>query len=418
MTYIVGRDREGADGEEPVGPLGSARGVFANWFQGATPKYAINEGTREDFFRDTLARIFVRLTENEMALFASSISDSHVKSNLISRLAGSPAGHLGYIDFLIGQMGLGHREKFQISETLGDNFVMFAFGQSAPVLQVSGMLLNTVQDDQSTNFHRLYLHILRATQLARRLKAMSLKVDSYIFTGAMTNLDLQWTGAMEVAVPFSFQFVVSNIAFVNTTNGWRPTGVGTPFSTDRNAVPLDTRLRSGAGRAATAVTLSVPSTLAPVTAEEQQTQTQTPGEQEEEALARLLRESRAMAATAQRELDRRQTPPTAPSNPQAHIQNTRVNGYLAPGEPMRFNVEDVAEDDAARAARSSTPRTTTPPPEVRRAQQYLQPPRPYVFQPGVQQFLRTPSTPAQVSTRGGTNAQVVDAHDNRLNAGR
>lgn len=254
-VYAPGRDREGTSATAHASE--GARGVFAEWIQGATPKYAKNRGFRSDLFRDTLSRIFVRVTDEELtSLFTPSIADPHVRTQIVPRLAGDPRGARGYVDYLVQTMQLGLSEKVQVAETLSDNYVLYTFGQTPPIATFQGALLNTVQDDQATNFLRLYLEVLRASKMAARQKAASIKIDSYIYTGVMLDLNLTWSGQMEVIVPFSFRFIVKKIAIVNYTVGWRPTGVGTPFATDLNAVPADVRLQ--VGRPAVAVTFHVP----------------------------------------------------------------------------------------------------------------------------------------------------------------
>lgn len=264
-VYAPGRDQVGTS---PTSSAHSgARGVFAEWIQGATPKYARNRGFRSDLFRDTLSRLFVRVTDEELTnLFGPSVADAHVRTQILPSLVGDPRGARGYVDYLVQRMELPLSEKVQVSETLADNYVLYTFGGTPPVATIQGALLNTVQDDQATNFLRLYQEILRASQLARRQKAASLKIDSYIFTGAMLNLNLSLAGQMEVVVPFSFQFIIKKIAIVNYTSGWRPTAVGTPFATDLNAVPADVRLQ--VGRPAVAITFREPADAEEVHPEE------------------------------------------------------------------------------------------------------------------------------------------------------
>lgn len=255
MIYAPGRDQPGPS---PLySPGAGAGGTFAEWIQGATPKYAKNRGFRSDLYRDTLARIFVRVTDEELTnLFGPSIADAHVRTQLLPRLAGDPRGARGYVDYLVQQMRLGFAENTQIAQSLADNYVLYTFGGSPPIATFQGALLNTVQDDQATNFLRLYLEVLRASKLAARQKAASIKIDSYIFTGAMLDLELSLSGAMEVIVPFSFRFLIKKIAITNYTVGWRPTSVGTPFATDLNAVPADVRLQ--VDRSAVAVVFHAP----------------------------------------------------------------------------------------------------------------------------------------------------------------
>lgn len=231
---------------------------------GATPKYARNHGHRLDgAHHNTLARLFVRLDPSEKELFFASIGDEFTRTHAARRLAGvftdvrpAPQGHRsaattgretpdpvtnGYLDFLITNVQMGVQEKVQVSETLADNYVAYFFGQSAPQWQYSGMLINSVQDDQATNFLRLYAHILRGTQMARRQKVASLKYDSYIVVGVMTNLQLSLKSDNELLIPFGFTFLVKKILITNYTSDWRPTSAEGVFATDFHAVPFDGR---------------------------------------------------------------------------------------------------------------------------------------------------------------------------------
>ena len=246
---------------------GNAKGVFAALIQGATPKYAINNGYRSDLFRNTLARMFVRVDASEMNTFLGSIGDFHTRSQLANRIAGDPTTQQGdaqtgggatqdssvsrrrnvqsngYLDFLIQSVQMQLQEKVQVSETLSDNYVAYTFGQSPPIWAFQGVLINTVQDDQASNMFRLYSQILRATQMARRQKSMSMSFDSYVVNGVMMNLTMSLTSQNEIMVPFSFQLLVKRVFITNFTRGWVPTTAGTPFSADLNAIAYDGRPR-------------------------------------------------------------------------------------------------------------------------------------------------------------------------------
>ncbi len=276
-VYAPGRDEPPSSDSDHAITYGSspqhpAGGVFANYIQGATPKYAVNSGMRGDFFRNTLARMFVRVDEPERgALFLPSIGDSFTKNVLAPRLTGdprpqrsgnetgtetnanqrrapSPAQGNGYLDFLITQVQHSLNEKYATSETLADNSVTFFFGQTTPVWQYSGMLINTVQDDQATNFFRLYTEILRGTQMARRQKTVSLVYDAFIVTGVMVNLNLAYKSDNELLVPFSFQLLVKKVGIINSTTNWSPTSATSAFAADFNAIPYDGSPRVDAGR--------------------------------------------------------------------------------------------------------------------------------------------------------------------------
>jgi hypothetical protein len=257
-----------APGEDAGGS--SAKGLFAQYLQGETPKYAINNGFRADLFRNTLARMFIRVDASEMPLFLGSIADEHTRNKLARRIAGDPtpveaptptatpvtpsstdastrrrhtATANGYLDFLIQQVQMPLQEKVQVTETLSDNYVAYAFGQAPPMWQFQGTLINTVQDDQASNMFRLYTQILRATQMARRQKSLSLSFDSYIVNGIITNINLSLSSNNELMVPFAFQLLVKRVFITNYTRGWVPTQANTPFSADLNAIAYDGRPR-------------------------------------------------------------------------------------------------------------------------------------------------------------------------------
>ena len=246
-------------------PGNGAGGVFAGFMQGSTPKYAVNNGFRSDLFRNTMARMFVRVDAAEMNIFLGSIGDAHTRRQLANRIAGDPTPEQnnrdagggrsndgtvrrnanvssnGYLDFLIQSVQMPLQEKLQVNETLADNFVAFAFGQSPSTWTFSGSLINSVQDDQASNMFRLYTEILRATQLARRQKSLTLSFDSYIVNGAMTSMVLGLSSANELVVPFTFQLLVKKVNITNYTSGWVPTRANTPFAADLNAIAYDGR---------------------------------------------------------------------------------------------------------------------------------------------------------------------------------
>lgn len=251
-VYAPGRDAPpGPDvevgSEEASGLYHASRGaggVFARDIQGATPKYARNDGDgRADNFRDTLCRFFIRVDPQDKDLFRRSIADPVLASTgILNRVAGDPRGNKGYVDFLLTNASMSFQELIQVGQVLSGNHLVYTFDQQPVTLEMQGATLNTVQDDQTTHFIRLYLHLLRATALARRQKALSIKFDAYVLTGVMTSFRPSFEAKFEAAVPFAASFLVKRLAITEYTAGWRPTSVGTPFATDLNAVPSDTRV--------------------------------------------------------------------------------------------------------------------------------------------------------------------------------
>lgn len=220
-------------------------GVYARTLQGATPKYAINDGVeREPGQAKTIARMYIKTSHLES--LRRSITDPEVKGQLLDILAKNPVNNnAGYVDFFLTQIAHSFQEKVQITETLSDNYVAYYFGSAAPVFSYSGFLLNTVQDDQAVAFLRLYQAILRGTQLARRGLVVSLRYDSYVVVGTMMNYSDQRVSNSENVVQFSFNFLVKKMYYVNFTAGWKPLRLHDPFepvSRDAQVTGHDTTL--------------------------------------------------------------------------------------------------------------------------------------------------------------------------------
>lgn len=181
----------------------------------STPKYNqyLKQGHRE--FLQTTARMYISVT-NPKAFINEVGKDQHLKG--IARvLAGSKSvedSGKGYIDFLLLEANHALNEKVQIVETLSDNYVAFFFGQSAPIFQYGGALMNSYQDDWAINMLRMYQNISRGSQLARRGVLFYLKYDSMVVSGSLLNFNWKLNGDNELIVPFNFSMLIRKIHII------------------------------------------------------------------------------------------------------------------------------------------------------------------------------------------------------------
>jgi hypothetical protein len=252
--FVTGSDGSGVY-ESADFALTESRGVFGHT-PGATKKYIRNDGPRDAEYRESMARMFVQMTAKEKELFLTSVPpETRPLAKVLAGTGPGASGGTGFIDFLLQQVNESFTEKYQVMETLSDNYVIYLFGQSAPMFSYSGTLLNTWQDDQRVWMTRLYRDVLRGTQLARRRKLLRLRYDSVIVSGVMLNLQMSIVADQEDRVPFSFNLIPTQyVIFTNAVGS--PTQLKTPF-TPSKGLALDTtkapdisRLRV-AGRAAT-----------------------------------------------------------------------------------------------------------------------------------------------------------------------
>jgi len=189
-------------------------------FPRSTPKYVRYFPQLNHEFTATTARMYIQVASQNAYDALLQEQDNQAVKAIASVLAGgtdkdgAPLGGYGYIDFLLQQANHSLNEKYQVVETLSDNYVAFFFGQSAPIFQYSGSLMNTFQDDWAINMLRLYQSLGRGSQLARRGVLFYLRYDSIAVSGSLLNLNWSLTGDVEIVVPFSFNMLVRKIHFL------------------------------------------------------------------------------------------------------------------------------------------------------------------------------------------------------------
>jgi len=191
------------------------QGVFAD-NPLATPKYARNHGVRDAEYRDTMARLFVSLADADPSTQTNYLTSLPQEAKALAQvlLGNNNHGSAGFVDFLLAQAVEGFQEVVQVEKTVGDDYVAFFFGQAPPTFQYSGYLINTLQDDQRTGFAIAYQQILRGTQLARRGALARLRYDSVVVEGTMLAKQQTLNADNEMAVPFSFSFLVKSYVIV------------------------------------------------------------------------------------------------------------------------------------------------------------------------------------------------------------
>jgi hypothetical protein len=154
--------------------------------------------------------------DTEMVWIANALVGDNVKQ-----------GGAGYIDFFLQRAHHALNDKYQVSETLADNFVAFFFGMQAPVFSYTGVLLNTYQDYWAARMLRIFTELGRGTKLAQRKFVMKLRYDNMIVSGAMVNFEWDLLAENEMACPFNFNLLVTKVDLLfggATTPTMLPTG--------------------------------------------------------------------------------------------------------------------------------------------------------------------------------------------------
>ena len=194
----------------------------------ATPKYAQNKGPRDAEFRNTLARLYISLADmgtSQIEAYLGSLPPDDATQSLAKVLLGANSkGGTGYVDFFLTSANEAFQEIMQVDKVMADDYVAFFYGTQPPQFQYSGMLLNSLQDDQRGSFARAYQTMLRGTQMARRQTLARLRYDSVIVSGVLIAQQQTLNADNEMAVPFSFTFlvkeyvVITNLPFAKLTS--------------------------------------------------------------------------------------------------------------------------------------------------------------------------------------------------------
>jgi hypothetical protein len=125
--------------------------------------------------------------------------------------AAKPATTYNYSNFIMQRLDESRQEKSQILETFGDSYVFF-FGERPRIINVSGLLMNTLDFNWRTEFWYNYENTLRGTKLVEQNARMYLQWDDIIVEGYMLQAQARDDSDMPYHIPFSFtMFVTAHI---------------------------------------------------------------------------------------------------------------------------------------------------------------------------------------------------------------
>jgi hypothetical protein len=119
-------------------------------------------------------------------------------------------------NFIIQSVEDTRQEKSQIVETFGESFVFF-FGERPRVLNVQGLLFNTLDFNWRTEFWSNYEMCFRGSKLAELGARIYLHWDDIVVEGYMMGATAQDNADMPYHIPFQFQLFVTNQTYLNRT---------------------------------------------------------------------------------------------------------------------------------------------------------------------------------------------------------
>jgi hypothetical protein len=117
----------------------------------------------------------------------------------------------GYDKFLITGVACDLSEKVQISEVFGDGEVVYYFGRQPMIFNISGVLIDSPDNNWFTDWLKMYSDFLRGSQTAKNYELIKLVLPNMTLTGTISAFSWRQDSSRDVDIPFTFQFIAKLI---------------------------------------------------------------------------------------------------------------------------------------------------------------------------------------------------------------
>lgn len=117
----------------------------------------------------------------------------------------------GYADFLVTAIRCSLDEKLQITETFGDGEVMYYFGRQPIAFNISGVLVDSVDNDWFTKWMTMYGQVMRGSQLARNYELLRIVLPNMEIVGTIPHMSYVQDSSNDTLINFEFQFLAKQV---------------------------------------------------------------------------------------------------------------------------------------------------------------------------------------------------------------
>lgn len=128
-------------------------------------------------------------------------ANSNVDQDVKDLVAGN------FVNFFLTDMQVAFNEKLQITQTFGDNEVVYYFGRQPLLINISGLLFDSLENDWFSKFLTLYAGVLRGTQLAKSFSLVQITFPNLVVTGTISSFTYTQNSQRDTDIPFQMQFV-------------------------------------------------------------------------------------------------------------------------------------------------------------------------------------------------------------------
>lgn len=117
----------------------------------------------------------------------------------------------GYDKFLLTGVSCQLSEKVQITEVFGDSEVVYYFGRQPIIFNLTGILIDSPDNNWFVDWLKLYDDFLRGSQTAKNYELVKIVLPNMAITGTISGFSWQQDASRDVDVPFSIQFIAKLI---------------------------------------------------------------------------------------------------------------------------------------------------------------------------------------------------------------
>ncbi len=124
----------------------------------------------------------------------------------------------GYVNFIAQSVSYDIREKSQIMHTFGGREAVYFFGRSPVMVNLTGLLVDDLDNDQYVKFMNLYDRYLRGSQASSEFCYVEVSLNNCTFTGAFTGISIQQASDRDTDITFAAQFLAKSYTLSSTDN--------------------------------------------------------------------------------------------------------------------------------------------------------------------------------------------------------
>jgi hypothetical protein len=145
-----------------------------------------------------------------------------------------------FVNFFVTDLQMSMSEKTQITQTFGDNEVVYYFGRQPIMMNISGLLFDSLENDWFSRFLTLYAGVLRGTQLAKSFSLVQIDFPNMIVKGTVAGISTSQNSARDTDITFQLQFIAKEVVpkptFMPAGDAQNLVGTLVDFKADREGV--------------------------------------------------------------------------------------------------------------------------------------------------------------------------------------